>query len=254
MSPAEKEFILQDSLTADFKLYLPPPDLAVKSGTINVGTYYDDGIKFEFEINNKGYLASTKGKVALTFDQPCCPGDCVKESEVPVIPAQGNTKVSIEKSYNAGGRGCPFTATLSLQPYEVKSEDNKVMGMSPNLRLPDLKIEKVGNLIYVRNKGTATADARLTWLCYCPANLGNNVCKCPPLQPATASSPTLNAADYCNYEVTRRADLPVNGEWVYSVPKKPNLGCEEGLFSVRSTSQQDYLKGDNAVAIRYLID
>lgn len=116
--PEIKEFTLQNSVTADFKLNLPAPDTSISLLTMdpNVhGANYYQTILYEFEIKNKGYLPTAKSSFNLSFAQPCCPEKCINEQEVPVISAQGGTKISISKQRNSGARGCPFTATVSPQ-------------------------------------------------------------------------------------------------------------------------------------------
>jgi hypothetical protein len=132
--PVAKEFTLQNSMTADFRLNLSPPDTAISLVLMGEGVQ-NMMVYFEFEIKNKGCLASAKSSVQFSIATPCSPEQVSMEKAVPVIPGQGSTKVLFETHKNNGGRGCAFTATLSPQPYEVRTEDNKIIGTSPKLNL-----------------------------------------------------------------------------------------------------------------------
>ncbi len=239
--PEVKGFTLQNSVTADFKLNLPAPDTSISLLTMdpNVqGANYYQTILYEFEIKNKGYLPTAKSSFNLSFAQPCCPENCINEQEVPVIPAQGNKKISIVKKRNSGARGCPFTATVSPQKNEVKIDDNKVTGISPNVKVTLIDVFIEGNTVSVQNKGTSTPTVEITW--YCDDKNCDGRCSCPALAPTTASAPAFPQMKNLE-KVTKGATLAPNEKWVYPIPTRlPEWGSIGGSFTATVSANVEH--------------
>ncbi|TAN39931.1 MAG: carboxypeptidase regulatory-like domain-containing protein [Nitrospirae bacterium] len=240
-SPGHKEFTFQGSITADFKLNLPAPDTSVSLVTMNphVDNYADyyQTILYEFEVKNKGYLPTVKSALNLSFAQPCCPEDCTADKEVPVIPAQGSTKISITKKRISGARGCPFTATVSPQPNEVKTDDNKVTGSSPKVNATLIELTLDTNFVYIKNKGTSTPLVRLTWICNDKNCDGR--CACPPLVPTSASGPSFPSIRNLDKKEAQSALAP-NGTWVYPIPARlAQWGAEGGYLTQEVSAHID---------------
>ncbi len=243
--PPERTFTVQGGETLDFKIVLPSPDLALSTVGVKSGNPYE-GVDFTFQIANRGCLASVAGSLKLSFAQPCCPDKCSRDVPFYSVGPQQTATVEAGAGWNSGGRGCPFTATIPAQQFEVSTQDNIATGTSPNLKLPDFQVRSDGTLIHVANKGTGPGTVTLEWKCPCAA--GGTFC--PALLPATPGAPAFQEASR-GKSVKASVTIGGGGDIAFTIPPWKSWVCNEGTLAALVNPEAVYEHDHAWVAVTF---